>query len=265
MSKLWALFVRDARMATTYRYSFVLSWIAIPISVVSLWFVSRLVPPSNAFGDGSAPAAYFAFALVNVAFLTLQTAALQAFDHSVRDAQMLGTLEGLLSMPVDEETVVLGSAVWPIVLAVVQVAWYLLWAVLLGLRFTHVDLPALALFAALAVLASAPFGIVSAAFVLAFKQGVPTSFLIGGAASLVGGVLFPIAVLPGWLQHVAWWLPIAHALTGIRGAMYGLPRERLLPDALWLGAAAAVLLPLALAALRASARRARYDGTLGQY
>jgi ABC-2 type transport system permease protein len=263
--KLRTLFVRDVRLTLTYRYSFVLSWIAIPISVISLWFVSKIVPPSSHFGVGGMAATYFEFAVVNVAFLTLQTSALQSFDNSVRDAQMFGTLESLLATPNREETIVLGSALWSITLAAIQVVWYLIVGALLGLRLGHVDLPALALFALFAVSATAPIGILSAAFVMAFKQGAPTSFFVNGAASLVGGVLFPVAVLPGWLQHVSWWFPIAHALNGVRGAMHGASLAELAPDALWLACATLVMFPLALLVLRSATRRARFDGTLGQY
>jgi ABC-2 type transport system permease protein len=265
LDKFRTLFVRDVRLTLTYRYAFILSWIAIPISVVSLWFVSKIVPPSSHFGIAGATATYFQFAVVNVAFLTLQTAALQGFDHSVRDAQMFGVLESLLATPNREELIVLGSAVWTVALAAIQVFWYLGVAAMLGLRLGNVDVPALALFALFAVTASAPIGILSASFVMAFKQGAPTSFFVNGLASLIGGVLFPVAILPGWLQAASWWLPIAHTLSGVRGAMHGASIVELAPDALWLAVATLVMFPLALVALRGATRRARFDGTLGQY
>jgi ABC-2 type transport system permease protein len=265
LDRIRTLFVRDVRLTMTYRYAFILSWIAIPISVISLWFVSKIVPPSSHFGIAGATATYFQFAVVNVAFLTLQTAALQGFDHSVRDAQMFGTLESLLATPNREELIVLGSAAWTIVLAAIQVGWYLAIGAMLGLRLGNVDVPALLLFALFAVSASAPIGILSAAFVMAFKQGAPTSFFVNAAASLMGGVLFPVAILPHWLQAASWWLPIAHTLNGVRGAMHGASLAELAPDALWLTLATLVMFPLALLALRASTRRARFDGTLGQY
>jgi len=265
LDKLRTLFVRDVRISLTYRYSFVLSWIAIPISVVSLWFVSKLVPPLPHFGVNGMEATYFEFAVVNVAFLTLQTAALQSFDNSLRDAQMFGTLESLLATPNREELIVLGSALWALTLAVIQVCWYLAIGALFGLHLGHVNVAALLLFALFAILATAPIGILSASFVMAFKQGAPTSFFINGAATLVGGVLFPVAVLPHWLQVVSWWFPIAHALGGVRGAMHGASLAELAPDAGWLAGATLVLFPIALLALRSATRRARFDGTLGQY
>ena len=35
----------------------------------------------------------------------------------------------------------------------------------------------------------------------------------------VSGVYYPIAVLPGWLQPVAWALPSAHVFEGMRGVL----------------------------------------------
>ncbi|MFN2460767.1 MAG: hypothetical protein ABR591_08795, partial [Candidatus Velthaea sp.] len=180
--KLAVLFVRDLRLVLAYKYSFVLSWIAIPISVGTLWFVSKLVPASSHFGYDGASATYFQFAVVNVAFLTLHTSALQTFDHSVRDGQLYGTLEMLLATPTRAETIVIGSGLFGLALTAVQVFWYIGIAMFLGLRLDHIDVPALVLVTLLAVTATAPLGILSAAFVMAFKQGAPTSFVVNGAA-----------------------------------------------------------------------------------
>lgn len=78
--KVWATFLRDARLMMSYRLAFFLDWFAIVASVVGLWFVSKLVPASAAFGSGHV-ATYFNYAVVNVAFVTLQGTALMCFEN----------------------------------------------------------------------------------------------------------------------------------------------------------------------------------------
>ena len=92
LGKARAIFVRDARLAFSYPLWFSLQWVGIAASVVSLWFISKLVPPSGHFSFNGTPTSYFDFAIVNVAFLAFQTAALQSFDRSIRDDQIFGTL-----------------------------------------------------------------------------------------------------------------------------------------------------------------------------
>ena len=45
------------------------------------------------------------------------------------------------------------------------------------------------------------FGILSAAFILLFKRTSPIALLMEGAAWLLGGVLYPVTVLPDWLRR----------------------------------------------------------------
>ena len=52
--------------------------------------------------------------------------------------------------------------------------------------------------------------------VLAFKRADPSSWLVQGLSYLLGGVYYPVAVLPEWGQTLANILPITHALEAMR-------------------------------------------------
>ena len=83
---------------------------------------------------------------------------------------------------------------------------------------------------------------------------------------LVGGVLYPVAVLPDWLQKVAHVLPLTYALEGMRMALlqgYGLGRLSGSIGPLLLFTA--VGLPLSLSAFSAAVRRAKMHGSLAHY
>jgi len=262
--KVRATFLRDARLMMSYRLAFLLEWFAIVASVAGLFFVSKLVPASSAFGGGRV-ASYFEYAVVNVAFVTLQTAALQSFENSIRNEQVYGTLEAVLSTPTSVSLVVLAAGAWAFTLAFIQVGLYLVMGGLFGLRFDHVNVGSLAVFLVLAITATVPLGVIGAAAIVRFKQGAPTQFVLSRAATLLAGVLFPISLLPFWLQAVSWTLPITHALNGIRGAFHGASLRDLSPDLIWLTVATLVLLPLSLFVFRGAVAHAKYDGTLGQY
>ena len=113
MSKVGAIFRRDALVAFSYPGNFALSWMGIVIEVVIAWYISRLVPASPKFSaTGAVAIGYFQYLAINSAFVRFQAAALNSFAESIRDAQLTGTLEIVLATPTHLPTLVLSSAVW---------------------------------------------------------------------------------------------------------------------------------------------------------
>jgi ABC-2 type transport system permease protein len=150
-------------------------------------------------------------------------------------------------------------------LTVVQIVFFLGVGVALGLDLTHIDPLGTLVFLVLTVLAMSPIGVLSAASIMVFKQEAPTAYLVGGLASLLGGVLFPVSRLPFALQILSWMLPITHSLNGLRGSVEGATLWQLRGDALWLAGLTLILLPVSLYVFGRAIRRAKMDGTLGDY
>jgi ABC-2 type transport system permease protein len=265
LAKPRAIFVRDAKLAFSYPLWFALQWVGIAASAIGLFFVGKIVPPSPSFGFDGGTTSYFEFALVNVAFLTFQTTALASFDNAIRDDQVRGTLEATFVTPTSVRTIVLSSGLWAFTITSLNVLCYLIVGTLFGLNLHHLNVPAGVVLIALTITATVPVGILSAAGVMVFKQGAPVQYLFGLSASLLAGVLFPVTVLPAWLQVGSWLLPTTHALHGIRGALAGASFRQLSGDILWLTLASTLLLPFALWVFRAAVLRAKHDGTLANY
>jgi ABC-2 type transport system permease protein len=265
-SKVGAIFVRDARLAFSYPLSFWLQWVSIVVSVAGFYFISQLVPPSNRFGYHGQVGSYFEFVIVGLAFASFQTTALQSFQRSIRGDQMLGTLEAILATPTNLPLIILSASVWSFFLTALQVAFYLTVAVVVfGLDLGHANLLTIACFLALTIGCMSPLGVMGAATIMTFKQAGPTNFVVGGAAQLLSGVLFPISLLPLPLQWISAALPLTHTLSGMRGGINGATIAQLAPDVVWLAVATAVLLPASLFVFRRAVERAKVDGTLGHY
>jgi ABC-2 type transport system permease protein len=265
LAKPLAILVRDAKLALSYPLWFALQWVGIAASATSLFFVSKIVPQSSSFTFNGTPGSYFDFALVNVAFLSFQTAALQSFDNAIRDDQLRGTLEATYVTPTPVGTIVLSSGLWAFAITLLNVLCYLAIGTLFGLHLQHLNVPAAVVFVLLTIAATVPIGILSAAGVMVFKQGAPVQFVFNIAASLLAGVLFPVTVLPMWLQYCSWLVPTTHALHGIRGAVHGATFAQLSPDMVWLGLLSILLLPFALWVFRCAVDRAKQDGTLAHH
>jgi len=50
---------------------------------------------------------------------------------------------------------------------------------------------------------------------------IPPSGFFSGVSSVVGGILFPVNILPDWLQVVAHFNPVTYALDAMRAALLG--------------------------------------------
>src|ERR1700689_2550309 len=112
LAKVGAIFRRDVIVALSYPGNFALAWLGIVIEVVIASYIARLVPHSSSFSASGAVVGYFQYLAVNAAFVRFQTAALNSFAESIRDAQLTGTLEMVLSTPTKLTTLILSSAVW---------------------------------------------------------------------------------------------------------------------------------------------------------
>ena len=266
LAKVGAIFRRDVIVALSYPGNFALAWLGIVIDVVVAFYISRLIPPSASFSPtGTVAVGYFQYVAVNAAFVRFQTAALNSFAESIRDAQLTGTLEIVLSTPTQLHTLILSSAVWSFAYTTLQTTVYLVIAVGFGLNLGHVNALTAGIFLILTVGAVSPLGVLAASLSMVIKKTGPVEWLSTASASLFGGLYYPLKRLPVALQAVGWMLPITHSLNGFRAAVAGLPIAAVASDAIWLLVASLILMPFSLWMFAKSVGKARVDGTLSMY
>ncbi len=256
---------RDLLLQSSYRSAFVLNLVGVFFSVAIFHYLGRLV---DAEGTGKLGGRdYFSFVLIGIAFYNYLGTALNSFSGSLRQAQLTGTLEPLLVTPVGIPTLLFGSALYHFLYTSLTAVAYLAVAeIAFGLDLSRANLPSALLALVLTILASSGLGILSAAFTLVWKRGDPLAFVLGTASALLGGVYFPLSVVPEWLQRVAAWIPLTYALSAMRGALLdGKPPGALGADLGALALFAVVLIPLSVLSFSAALARARRDGSLAQY
>jgi ABC-2 type transport system permease protein len=264
--RVGAVLRRDAILAWRQPLGFIARWFSPIIGIAGFYFVARFVDPHRTLTIDGRNEGYFSYVSVNLSFMLLQTSALQAFSQTIRYDQLVGTLEPIFASPAQTGLIVASCGVWPLLVSFAQVAVCLIAAsVWMGLDLRATDIVSLATFVVLSTLTMGGIGILSAAGVIAFKQVPPSNYLVGGAASLLAGTLFPTQLFPPVLQLVSWCLPLTHALRGLRAAIAGESVGAMGVDVLWLGIAAALILPASLIVLHYCVERARRDGSLAQY
>jgi ABC-2 type transport system permease protein len=262
----WAFVVRDFRIETSYKAGFLLRASAALVNVAIYYFISRV------FGSVAAPylkaygGSYFAFVVIGVAFSDYLGLGISAIGNSIRDGQATGTLELMLLSPTRLTTVLLSSTLWSYIFSSISVIIYLLAGVALGMRLDQVNLPFALLSLAVSVVSFNALGLFSASLIILMKRGDPLGWAIRVSSAILGGVFYPVDVLPGWLRSLGQALPLTHALELMRRSLLnGAGWSELHNDLLALIGLTVVLLPLGLLACALAVRVARTDGSLSHY
>jgi ABC-2 type transport system permease protein len=145
-----------------------------------------------------------------------------------------------------------------------RVAVYLGWgSVLFGFPLHSANWLSVFVVLAATLLSFSGLGIFSSAYLLLFKRGNPAKWFFLGVSSIAGGMLYPVSILPRWLQMVAHLNPVTYALDAMRAALLegaGLPA--IARPLLILLLFAAALLPAAALTFSWALRRTKITGTL---
>ena len=260
-----AFFERDRRIEASYRTGFLLRIASAVVTIAMFFFLGRVF-------DAAAPAltdvggSYFAFVLIGIAAQEFLGQSIGTFGGSLRESQTTGTLELMLLGRSRLVTLLLSSTLWLHASAGIGALAYLVLGVALGVDLSQLDLPATFLGVLLMLVGFTGMGLLAGATVLVIKRGNPVGWALRGASVLLGGILYPVAVLPPALQALGATLPITHALVVLRGAMLeGSGIVELAGPMAALAVTSAAFLAAGLLAFNAAVRHARTDGSLAQY
>jgi ABC-2 type transport system permease protein len=262
--ELWLFFERDLRIASTYRSPFILEIIQALFGAALFYYVARFVDSPelrSALPQGSS---YFAYSLIGFVFFDYLGAALDSIDRSLEEARDTGTLEPLLVTQVSLPVALIGSAVYPFVATTVRIAVYLGWgALLFGFPLRQANWISVVTVLLATLLAFSGLGLLSGAYLLLFKRGNPSKWFLLGVSSVAGGMLFPVTILPEWLQFIAHLNPVTYALDAMRASLLNgasvASIRRPLGILLLFGV---VLLPLSIVVFGWALRRTKITGTL---
>jgi len=261
---LLVFFQRDVRIASSYRSPFVLELVEALFGAAMFYYVARFVDSPELRQALPQGTSYFAYSLVGFVFFDYLHAALDSFDRTLEEARDTGTLEPLLVTQVSLPVALIGSSIYPFVLTTLRVAVYLGWgSALFDFPLRQANWLSVLLVLAATMLSFAGLGIFSSAFLLLFKRGNPSKWFFLGVSSVVGGMLFPVSVLPSWLQIIAHLNPVTYALDAMRGALLGRANlSAIAQPLLILFLFAVLLLPTSILAFSWALRRTKITGTL---
>ena len=195
-----------------------------------------------------------------------QNVVLWNVGFALREEQLRGTLESNWMSPSWRFSLLLGNSAVQMIAMLIFISVSLIeFSVLYGVRFNGDPL-----LVALMFLVSIPsiygLGFAFASIVITAREANAFVFLVRGLVMIFCGITYPIAVLPGWMQSVAQFLPQTYIIYGFREAMLNAADfQTLLPVYETLLVFGVFWLAVGFALFRRMERRARQTGALGQY
>lgn len=267
LRKPLAFVCKDFINESSYKLAFVTQVAGIFFTTVVWFFLSNL------FGNSVSPylkkygGDYFSFVLIGISFTNYLEVSLRSFSSSIRSAQTLGTLEAMLVTQTNVQMIIFSSSLYSFIMTSFRVFVYLLCGtIFFGLPMGNANYFGAFLILTITIACFSSLGIISASFIMVFKKGNPLNWIFVNLSYLLGGVLYPISVLPGWLEKISYLLPITYSLEGMRMALIkGYTIHDLLPNIIPLLGFTVVLLPLGMSIFKLSVKRAKMDGSLIQY
>ena len=259
---MWGIVRRDAILFASYRTQFA-SQILGPLFTITLfYYISHLLTARTIHSPGG----YFGFVIIGLVIVQILTLSLGIMPLTVRQELVSGTIERFLVSAHGPVNGIIGTMLFPLINAM------LTGILMLGLATIIFGLP-LAATAALAIpvsllgmLAFMPFAFILVALVMAFKQiSNATQFIIAGVG-IIGGLYFPIAVLPSWIRWASEVQPFTPATDLLRHLLVDAPLAHSAGvDLLKLVGFTAVLLPAGFMLLRTAIRYGQRTGTVAEY
>lgn len=268
LQKPLAFLKRDFIIESSYKLSFISQLFGIVISVLTFFFLGKLIGDSSV-SQYLAPYGgdYFSFVLIGIAFSDLMMTAVSIFEGRVREGQISGTLEPLLITPTSLPTILVSSSLYGFLLSCIRAALYLvIGAVFFGASFSMQGFLLAIIVLAVSLINFSAIGLIGASFILVLKRGNPFSWIFSSASELLGGVLYPVAVLPPALQFIAKFLPITYSLRAMRAVLIqGKPSSAIIGDLLILSAMGAILMFFAFISFKAAIKKVKTDGSLTHF
>jgi len=265
--KITAFIKKDFYIESSYKMAFLITILSSLFPVFSYFFIAKMLNKQSIPDISSYSKDYFAFALIGIAFSTYFNIAIQTFSGSMRRAQMAGCLEAILSSQTDPKSVVFLSSLYSFIsTGVLLVLMFLVSWLFLGFSFANINILSTLVCIFFSLTTFISLGIFSGAGTIIFKQGDPFGFIFGSISSLLGGAVFPISILPGWLKSISYMVPITYSLDSLRlSILKGQNICMLAKPIMILGIISLILLPASLIFFNWAVEKGKRDGTLMQY
>ena len=162
---------------------------------------------------------YFEFVAPGIVAMIVMTAVLTGLAASVSREKEQGTLDGILISPINRLAIILGKALSQSIRGLGQGAMVLLLAFLLFGVTVHGNIGLIALILFMGIFSFVGLGILVSSVASEQETATQLLFMFQFPMLFLSGVFFPIQLMPGFMQKIAYAIPLTYAIRALRQVM----------------------------------------------
>lgn len=267
MKIIWAFLKRDFFLFFGSRFSILFNFFIVLTYAGTFYFIGHLfegkmVDDLKPFGGD-----YFSYVLIGITLSNFISGSLGNLSNSIRQEQLMGTLEAVLSSPAPSGLILFSMTLWHFLSAMIDMLLYILAGIFIfHVSFGRIHWPSFLTVLVLTLITFTSLGQITASITLFFKGGNNFAGTLNLLFDFLGGVYFPVSLLPFWLKTIAYCLPVTYAIQAANKAIYkNASLLDLKVEVTILSLFAVVLLFLSLACFRFALKKAKQYGNLTHY
>ncbi len=208
---------KDFLVDYSYKISFYSQFFGILLTAVSFFFISKTFMNTESIHLEPYNYDYFIFATIGIAILDIVITIMRSLTNSLREAQSFGYIEIFFVSRVDPIYIFLCSSAYPFLKGIFK---FILYIIIIQLFIGHLfSISSILIAFFLFLIMSIPFlalSFLALSFVLYFKQSDPINFLINIVISIFSGIIYPVSVLPAFMQNISNFIPLTSQLNSAR-------------------------------------------------
>ena len=208
---------KDFLVDFSYKISFFGQFLAMFLTAISFFFISKIFVDSESSHLEEFNYNYFIFVTVGVAIFDIVITLMRALTTSLREAQSFGYVEIFFISRVNALYIFLCSAIYPFIKSVIKFSIYIFFLQVLGDHdFLLVSIFKSFIILLIMIIPFMALSFLALSFVLYFKQADPINLFINLLVAIFSGILYPVSVLPAFMQNVSNLIPLTSQLNSVR-------------------------------------------------
>jgi len=264
---LLAFLKRDYLLHFSYRFSLLSNIFTVLTFAGTFYYIGHLFKGTTITSLQPFGGNYFSYVLIGLALSNFVGGSLGTLSNQLRQEQLMGTLEAVLATPVSNSLVLFSMNFWNFLVALMDLVVYILVGVLIfHVSLSQVNWPSFLIVLFLTVVSFMSLGTITASVTLIFKGGDNLAGNINVLSDFLGGIYFPVSVLPWFLKGIAYLLPTTYAIRAANKAVYmqASLNELQMEMTILFGFAVGLLL-LSLKSFGFAVKKAKQYGNLAHY
>ena len=209
LNLIYLFFIRDLKIYLSYKFNLVIQvgFVLIILVFLNLLFLSQGtdIIDSNSSNIGKL--------LIGIALIDFMISCISVFNREVRNAQQFGTFEILFQSNVPIYLVMIASYSFTFFKTATRVLVYILISsIIFNININYSNIP---IFIFLMIFFSLPYigiGMISASFIIYFKQGNFINLFVSIISIFSSGIFFSIDALPSNFQWLSEFNPLSNAV-----------------------------------------------------